>query len=58
MASPNSQTTPWSAIFAGLVMKKKARVMWKRAMEVKSVLADMSPMVTGWVCRGSRRDGW
>lgn len=46
MASPISQTTPWSAMVAGLVTKKKARVMWKRQMEVKIVLADKSPMVT------------
>lgn len=57
IASPSSQTTPWSAMVAGRVMKKKASVMWKREMEVRIVVADMSPMVTdGFICRCRCRD--
>lgn len=35
----------WSAIVLGLVRKKKARVRWKRQMEVMMVLAEMSAMM-------------
>jgi hypothetical protein len=32
---------------AGLVRKKKARVMWKKEREVRIVLADIRAMVAG-----------
>jgi hypothetical protein len=47
MASPRTHTRAWSAMDMGFVKKKKARVMWKREMEVKMVFADMSAMVAG-----------
>ena len=45
MASPMTKTSAWSAIVAGLVRKKKARVMWKKESEVRIVFADMSAMM-------------
>lgn len=43
--SPSKKTTAWSATVAGLVRKKKPRVMWKRQREVRMVRAEMSAMV-------------
>ena len=45
IASPTTKTRAWSAIVAGLVTKKKARVMWKKARDVRIVLTDMRAML-------------
>lgn len=45
MASPRTKTSAWSAIVAGLVRKKKARVMWKKESEVRIVLVDIRAML-------------
>lgn len=44
IASPIINTSDWSAMEDGDVRKKKARVMWKREMELMMVAPDMRPM--------------
>ena len=44
MLSPMTKTMACSSMVRGLVRKKKARVRWKREMEVMMVLAAMSGM--------------
>lgn len=44
--SPSTYTIAWSAMVAGFVRKKYARVTWKREREVMIVFADMIAMVT------------
>jgi hypothetical protein len=45
IASPIMKTSVWSATVDGDVRKKKAKVMWKREMELMMVAPDMRPMV-------------
>lgn len=45
MDEPRTHTRAWSAMVAGLVRKKKARVMWKREMEVMIVVPEMRAMM-------------
>lgn len=45
MLSPSMKTSACSLMELGLVMKKYARVRWKRETDVMIVLADMRAMV-------------
>ena len=44
IASPIMKTSVWSAMEDGFVRKKKARVMWKREMELMMVAPEMRPI--------------
>ena len=57
IASPRMYTSAWSDMVRGFVRKKKPSVMWKREMEVKMVLEDMSAMFVGMRrCDAANRD--
>jgi hypothetical protein len=45
IASPRRKTSVWSAIEAGEVRKKNARVMWNRESEVIIVAPEMTAIV-------------
>jgi hypothetical protein len=50
IACPITKTRVWSAIVAGEVRKKKARVMWKRESEVMIVEEEITAMMLSMGC--------